>query len=390
MQNQQTHDILPDQSHDERARQAFAQSLKLHLASKVVQGNRDVYERRVRPDFERQQGRPPQDRREVATGMQDEPYYQLWGALQRTSQEISWNSVMDSIERQLPDLAARAKPPQNPKGSLTLDAAIEQPGYLSAMDIHCMPGGYAGERMADDVSAGALYDRGVYIYAMGGFGPDNGAMGRTTIDVFQQLFPDRTTDHAPKRILDLGCTVGHSTLPWAEAYPGAEVHAIDVAAPVLRYGHARAEAMGVEVHFRQANAEALPYEDGSFDLIVSHILLHETSTKAIRKILAECHRLLKPGGVTLHVDLSLYGGMDPFEAFMLNWDTTHNNEPFWTSFREMDPKTLMTEAGFAPEDAVSAHISRTGLAAHVFSDNQGSGGRKNWQCIGAVKSEAVV
>ncbi|MBT6589473.1 MAG: class I SAM-dependent methyltransferase, partial [Rhodospirillaceae bacterium] len=73
MQNQQTHDILPDQSHDERARQAFAQSLKLHLASKVVQGNRDVYERRVRPDFERQQGRPPQDRREVATGMQDEP-----------------------------------------------------------------------------------------------------------------------------------------------------------------------------------------------------------------------------------------------------------------------------------------------------------------------------
>jgi ubiquinone/menaquinone biosynthesis C-methylase UbiE len=237
--------------------------------------------------------------------------------------------------------------------------------------------------MADDVSAGALYDRGVYIYAMGGFGADNGAMGRTMIDVFQQLFPDRS----PVRILDLGCTVGHSTLPWAEAYPRAEVHAVDVAAPVLRYGHARSEAMGVPVHFRQANAERLPYEDTSFDLIVSHILLHETSTKAVRNILAECHRLLKPNGVTLHVDLSLYQGMDPFEAFMLDWDTQHNNEPFWTAYREMDAKTLMTDAGFTAGSVVSAHISRTGLAAHVFSDNRDAGGRKNWQCIGAVKTE---
>ena len=383
MQSQQPHDALPKRSHDEQARQDFAQSLKLHLAAKVVQGNREVYERRVRPDFERREGRPPRERREVADGMRREPYYQFWGALQRTSQEICWNSVLESVERQLPDLAERARPRANAVGSLTLDPNITQPPYLSALDIHCMPGGYAAERIADDVSAGALYDRGGYIYAMGGWGADNGTMGRTTIEVFQELFPNR----APVRILDLGCTVGHSTLPWVAAYPQAEVTAIDVAAPVLRYGHARAEAMGVPVHFRQANAASLPYEDASFDLVVSHILLHETSTKAIRNVLAECHRVLKPNGVTLHVELSLYDGMDPFEAFMLDWDTRHNNEPFWTAFREMDPVTLMTDAGFAGDSVVSAHISRTGKAAHVFSDARDSGGRKNWQCIGAEKSE---
>ncbi len=383
MQIQQPHDVLPKPSHDERARQAFAQSLKLHLATKIVQGNREVYERRVRPDFERREGRPPRDRREVAQGMDREPYYQLWGALQRTSQEICWNSVLESIERQLPDLAERARPRVDAMGSLTLDPGIAQPPYLSALDIHCMPGGYAAERIADDVSAGALYDRGGYIYAMGGWGTDNGAMGRTMIEVFQQLFPNRS----PVRILDLGCTVGHSTLPWAQAYPQAEVHAIDVAAPVLRYGHARAEAMGVPVHFRQADAEALPYEDASFDLVVSHILLHETSNKAIGRVLAECHRVLKPNGVTLHVDLSLYEGMDPFDAFMLDWDTRHNNEPFWTAFREMDPVSLMTGAGFARDDVISAYVSRAGKAAHVFSNARDSGGRNNWQCIGAVKSE---
>ena len=384
MQRQQPHAALPQASHDEAARQAFVQSFKLHLATKVVQGNREVYDRRARPDFERRHGHAPETRREVAEAMRAEPYHRLWGALQRTSQEMCWNSVLESIERQLPELNERAKPRGETLGSLTLDDGVAMPAYVSAVDIHCMPGGYGAERAAGDVSAGALYDRGGYIYAMGGWGADNGAMGRTVIDIYRQLFPDRR----PVRILDLGCTIGHSTLPWVEAFPEAEVHAVDVAAPVLRYGHARAEALRCPVHFRQADAEALPYDDASFDLVLSHILLHETSGKAIHRIMRECHRVLKPGGVTLHVDLSLYDGMEPFEAFMLDWDTRHNNEPFWGAFREMDPVSLMTGAGFPAETVVSARVSRTAKAAHVFSDRRDSGGRKNWEVIGAAKPEA--
>lgn len=384
MERQQVHEVLPRANHDEAARQAFVQSFKLHLATKVVQGNREVYERRVRPDFEQRHGRPPETRREVAEAMRAEPYHRLWGSLQRTSQEMCWNSVLESIERQLPELNARARPGAETLGSLTLDDRVAMPAYVSAVDIHCMPGGYGAERAADDVSAGALYDRGGFIYAMGGWGADNGAMGRTVIEVYRQLFPE----HAARRILDLGCTIGHSTLPWVQAYPQAEVHAVDVAAPVLRYGHARAEALGLPVHFRQADAEDLPYADESFDLVLSHILLHETSGKAIHRIMRECHRVLKPGGVTLHVDLSLYDGMEPFEAFMLDWDTRHNNEPFWGAFREMDPVALMTGAGFPADSVVSARVSRTAKAAHVFSDRRDSGGRKNWEVIGATKPKA--
>ena len=78
-----------------------------------------------------------------------------------------------------------------------------------------------------------------------------------------------------------------------EAYPEAEVYGIDVAAPMLRYAHARAEALGRRVHFSQQNAESTNFRDESFDLIVSHILLHETSAKAVRNIMRECHRLLQ-------------------------------------------------------------------------------------------------
>ena len=67
------------------------------------------------------------------------------------------------------------------------------------------------------------------------------------------------------------------------SYPNAEVHAIDIGAPLLRYAHARAEALGKKVHFSQQNAEHTHFPDGSFDLIVSHIFPHEIPPFAIRK-----------------------------------------------------------------------------------------------------------
>ena len=75
-----------------------------------------------------------------------------------------------------------------------------------------------------------------------------------------------------------------------------------MSAPCLRNGHARAVAMGKAVRFSQQNAEELQFPDNSFDLVVSHALLHETSHKAIRRIFRETHRVLRPGGVMAHLD----------------------------------------------------------------------------------------
>ncbi len=81
------------------------------------------------------------------------------------------------------------------------------------------------------------------------------------------------------------------------------MHGIDVGAPVLRYAHARAESLGVPVHFSQQNAEHTDFETGSFDLVLSHIVLHETSKSALVASLRECHRLLRPGGLMLHLEI---------------------------------------------------------------------------------------
>ena len=52
--------------------------------------------------------------------------------------------------------------------------------------------------------------------------------------VSEQEMADYFRKHKAKVILDLGCTVGHSTLAWKERYPDAEVHGIDVGAPCVR------------------------------------------------------------------------------------------------------------------------------------------------------------
>ena len=379
MERQYRHAQLAKASHDEQAMQDFIQSFKLHLARKVVAGNRTVYEEEARPAFEHTHGRAPRDRHDVRDAMAEQPYYRMWSALQRVSQDMNWNAVADNVTRQLPALIETSKSWTEPVGSLTLNPEIDVPRYLSAVDIHCVPGNYHSESTEDDLAQGAIFDRGGYVYSMGGWGPQIDAMGHGVVEYIKENFPDLN----PKKILDMGCTIGGSTLPYVDAFPEAEVFAIDVAAPCLRYGHSRAESFGKRVHFVQDNAEHTQFADQSFDLVVSHILMHETSNRAIRNVLRECRRLLKPGGVTAHVDLAVYHHMDAFDQFMLSWDTYNNNEPFWNAYREMDPTALMGEAGFAEDAIFDSLVARKAGQNSAFVKGQNSGGRSFWEIFGA-------
>lgn len=384
METQHQHAVLPAATHDESARQNFVQSLKVHLATRVSPGNKTVYEHRAAPRFAREHRRPPKDRHEVRSVMRHEPYYQTWSTLLRTSQEMMWDSVNVSVERQLPALRDQAAAERDTLGSLTLNPDLSIPAYHTAVDIHCQPGGYHTEMVPDDVAAGATYDRAVYIYAMGRLGALNDEMGQSVVLHLTEQHPD----FRPARILDMGCTVGHSTLPYVGAYPDAEVYAIDVGAPVLRYAHARAEALGKRVHFSQQNAEHTDFADASFDLIVSHILLHETSSAAIRAIMRECHRLLKPGGLMLHQEVPQYQGMPPYDAFILDWDTYNNNEPFWGTVHSTDLQKLAESAGFAAGNVVQTMIPSALERAEARTEKfQGGdfGGGGAWFVFGARK-----
>jgi ubiquinone/menaquinone biosynthesis C-methylase UbiE len=175
----------------------------------------------------------------------------------------------------------------------------------------------------------------------------------------------RLPGFTPARILDLGCAVGHSTLPWAQHFPDAQVTGLDAGAALLRYAHARARSLGVAAHFVQADAEAAPFPDGSFDLVTSTIMLHETSTRALPAILAECRRLLRPGGVMLHIDQPRFDDDDSWATFLQENETWYNNEPFWRAYRRLDLDAVARAAGWG-EDELTMEV----LAADVVRQSQ--------------------
>jgi SAM-dependent methyltransferase len=345
---QASHAALPKASHDERSRQEFTKSLKQFVQQGLLPGLGPVFQNRAAKSFEKAEGRPPADRWDIRKAMVPDIYFQHYAATNRIAQEILWDAVIGSIESQLPQMVETAKSlSEASPAKLESSPDFKVPRYVKAIDIHCMPGGYAGEASADDIAAGALYDRGVYLYAMGYMGPNNDDMGRSVCNYVTR----NLEGFIPKAILDMGCTVGHSTVPYKELFPDAEVTGIDVGGPCVRYAHARAAALGHPVHFLQRNAEATGFADESFDLIVSHILLHETSGKAMPRIMAECHRLLKPGGYMIHADLPPFDLMDPFTQFILDNETYYNNEPFWGPMRDKDQVQMAVDAGFA-RDAI--------------------------------------
>ena len=341
---QNAHIVLPKTDHDELSRQHFVRSFKEHIVESLHPGLRLAYEKRARPKYLAKHQHEPNTIQEVADAMKPDQHYQAWSSLLRTSQEMMWSSTQIPVERAINDLAASSTD-QMTLGSLNLNPELKIPDYHTAVDIHCQPGGYHTEYIEGDVAQGAIYDRAVYLYAMGQMGSNNADMGDSTVAWLRQTHPE----FSPTRILDMGCAVGHSTLPYATGYPEAEVHAIDVAAPMLRYAHARASAMGSTIHFSQQNAEHTEFEEGSFDLVVSHILLHETSSAAIKNVIKECFRLLRPGGWMLHVETPPYEGMEPFDKFLFDWDSENNNEPFWRKSHQLDLEGLARDAGFNRE-----------------------------------------
>ena len=385
------HPMLARTDHDETARFNFLTHLNRYLSGTLGPGNKLAYETRVLPAFRAEHGRDPGHRYEIRAAMIRDPFHAMWSALKRNSMEMRQHNGRQAVLRQLDELDAQARQFNEHSGQLELDPAVQQPWYQTAVDIHCQPGGYHSEERAGDVSAGANYDVGIFATTGGALGALNDGAGQAVVAWLKNERPD----WRPRRILDVGCTVGHSALPLAQAFPEAQVIAVDTAGAALRYGAARAAGLGVRnIRFVQANGEDLSrWADGTFDWVQTTMFLHELSGKALPRLLGECHRVLAPGGLTLHVEQPQYAPEMPlFEQYMRDWDAFNNNEPFWSAMHGVDLKQVMAEAGFAKADqfvaGVRAVVDRDVFPAAPTDEQEDYGRAAVWNAYGAWKPQA--
>lgn len=220
--------------------------------------------------------------------------------LRRYSQSVDWEQESDRFRRD--------------------DVVI--PAYYSSQNFHGVDKGYLNP------GAAVSYDA-VTQYALP---PNETWIRQALIDA---------VNVKPRRILDLGCGTGSTTIMLKQAFPDAEVIGMDLSPYMLLRSFHKSESAGLNIEWQQGNAENTNFPDASFDLVTASLLFHETPSSTTQAILHECFRLLVPGGQVLILD----GNQKTLRQ--MEWLSDIFEEPYIHEYAADSTDAKMGAAGFA-------------------------------------------
>lgn len=160
---------------------------------------------------------------------------------------------------------------------------VSYPEYYQTAPFHGIEGGYL------TVEAAVTYDPITqYVLPPG--------------EVWVREAAVKTLQGHPRRILDLGCGTGSTTLMLKQAFPQSEVIGLDLSPPMLVVAQDKAQKAGLAVPFVHGNAMETGFPEASFDAVTASLLFHETPPEVACAILTEAFRLLTPGGQIVILD----------------------------------------------------------------------------------------
>jgi len=139
-------------------------------------------------------------------------------------------------------------------------------------------------------------------------------------------------------VLDVGCGTGTLAIAAKKRVGvGGSVHGLDASMEMLAKAKKKAGKADVEVSFKSGVAEALPFLDAQFDVVLSTVMLHHLPQKARLQCATEIRRVLKPDGRVLVVDFE--GFSDQKRSILSHFHRPHGH------VRAQDIVALLVEAG---------------------------------------------
>lgn len=118
--------------------------------------------------------------------------------------------------------------------------------------------------------------------------------------------------------LEIGCGTGFFTLNLKLAGVLDECHATDISPGMVEVAKHNAEGLGFTIDGRPADAERLPYDDNTFDLVIGHAVIHHIPD--VELAFREMLRVLKPGGrVVICGEPTKYGDFVARRLSRLTW-----------------------------------------------------------------------
>lgn len=256
---------------------------------------------------------------------QRDPIYRLERFYQRWVAEDLYHQAIPATEDrrvEFEPLLRQDSPPAG--GTLELDPALKIPEYFEGVEWHLRPGGWDGYELYGPMGA---YGVGPLIFRHGGYAavPAGEDIQQQRIDLVSQLPKDKY-----ERIYEPGCGSCTTMFALHKVYPEAELHGSDLSPLILKMGHLAAERSGMAVHLKQRDSVNTGEEANSFDAVVTYALHHELPVKDNIELFHEMYRILKPGGDMVFSDPPPFRAVSPFHAAVLDWDTEHRGEPYFT------------------------------------------------------------
>jgi SAM-dependent methyltransferase len=150
-----------------------------------------------------------------------------------------------------------------------------------------------------------------------------------------------------QRVLEVGCGAGVDLARFAKG--GADVVGVDLASSAIGLARANFEQQGLSGEFRVADGEALPFPEGSFDLVYAHGVVQYTTNP--QRLVDECRRVLKPGGEAV---FQVYNRISCLNALskLMKVGLEHDDAPVLLKFSIAEFKTLVSgfrEVRIVPE-----------------------------------------
>lgn len=159
-----------------------------------------------------------------------------------------------------------------------------------------------------------------------------------------------------ERALELGCGTGFFLLNLMQSGVAERGSVTDLSPGMVKVALRNAENLGLDVDGRVADAETIPYDDNTFDLVVGHAVLHHIPD--VELSLRECLRVLRPGGRFVFAgEPTTVGNLYARNLGNITWKatTTITKLPFLRDWRRPQAELDESSRAAALEAVVDLH-----------------------------------
>lgn len=174
------------------------------------------------------------------------------------------------------------------------------------------------------------------------------------------------SNYKGKSILEVGCGAGIDLVHFAAG--GARVTGVDLSKTAIDLACRNFEQHGYNVDLQVMNGESMQFPDNTFDVVYAHGVLQYTADPA--KMIAEIHRVLKPGGETIVMVYNKYSWLNLMRQ-VTRVPLEHEDAPVLKKFSIREFKQLLSpfqKVRILPERFPVKTKLHAGWRARLFND----------------------